>query len=1807
MTYLQPVCHSFRVVVNITTILLLTLLLVIPTSAQDSRTGILLYDVDFSSPFHTVGQPPTLHLPNQAAPRPGPSMRTGDPSVVATYGSLINQPCRFGSVANSDQLSFVTAALPYPDGFDDIYETYHLELNLQINDLNPDSSFWIVMDKNPTTPSGVFWVLFQAGAIMVSPSYQMVGTYTPGVPVFVEVDVNLSVNFWSVSLDEVEVHNAPLTIDELVKIRLYGPQELSMYSLAVDDIIICANGECHPDPYIISHPVSGIGCVGDVFTLSVTAEGTTPLSYLWYQGGSEMTGETSSTLTFDPVQHIHADDYFVRVANVVDTVFSNQATLTVYDPVVILTPPVPETQTVCEGALVSYGVGMTGTPPFTYQWRKDQVDIFGETSAGISFNPVILSDDGVYDVVVTNLCGPVTSDPCTLIVHTAPVFTVSPVSQELCIGDEVTFTCDADGIPEPDFQWYHDSIPIPSATDTSLTVSNLSAGHEGSYWVSASNHCETDYSGSAYLNVLPNQVWVGGDGYSTIASAISAVCYHDGEIIIRDGTYSGAGNYNLDLGTKQLNIHSESNDPRAVTIACGWNGRGFIVSGGQGSETIISGLTIMSGSAGTGNGGGIFCQGTSPVIDNCIIKSCIASSGGGMAGDSFSGSLVNCTFYDNYCDNYGGGLYLYNSSEPTPTGSCTFYGNEATRGSGICIDNSMLWPLTNTIITAGIANSTPGEAVHCRNSGVIMLQRSDVWNNTPAGSDWMDCIIAYNPIQFPAFQNISMDPLFCHELDEDFSLQIDSPCSAENSGVGQIGAWPVGCGIADDDETFEFGIEWIDDYEGYDDDRGGHGEMEANSMISYLTGITSDTWVEGFNEGSYDADPDHWSADNNDWVDDVDLVFFSGHGWQGFDWDFFKTLNGARFRNDNLLPGECIGILGNRDVEWIAFTCCEFLSRGGGYWGKSLDGGHMVLGYETNCRRVEDRAAFWMSHLISCGSSDPAKRVIWSWFKTCDQTQKAGRIARVAAETYDMCYDYIWGQGDGPQPDPVNDNTVLIFDHLFGDPITVPSTRLRETTMQYYPVIPPDVDIDDVEALATQLGISGTVENYGDGSFYIAQGTRYLEVNETVGIDYGDHALLFNGYATAPTLPTLSEAQAVADGFLDNYNLLPLDDEVTVPTVQYSDIQLEVNKTTQAVIDSFATAIQVIYSREIDGYPVTGPGSSCVTYITDNNQVSGYMQNWRELGSGVTVDIYDSTAVMGLFNAYGQRITTGGVSSHNNWELNALGLGYYEGGFGSQQDNLYPVYMAHMNLYLDTTLFTEEIILIPAAEMFLPMIADITSLVEGDVFYTGETINFTGTGLFGSEPYDYSWTSNQDGGLGSNSSFNSGALSTGEHAVRLLVEDNDAETGNDYVSILVTDNADFGDAPDPGYPTLLINGGPAHHLVPTVYLGSQIDAESDGQPDADAAGDDLADLADEDGIVFNAALAPGLITPIEVTTSAYGYLNGWLDFNSDSDWEDEGEQVFVDVELDSGQTTLNIQVPGDAIMEETFARFRFSTRSGLSFTGTAPDGEVEDYRVAVVCELDSLEGCLPENEPCGQRLNNGCNLDPPVFIPISCGDLYCGQTWADTLWRDSDWFEMQVGEPTRLRIFFEGEFETFVGVIDQTVPGVQGCANLGDDAQIYMIVDSCEVGYLEADLPVAGHYYLVVLPLVYEGYPCSAGPFMYHFGIECLSLQPVVSITSDGSSSYLTWDDIDGADYYKVYSAGDPYAVFPDDWTLETPVPPGVEGTSWSESIATSVKFYRVVAVAEFSAGERFGSGRIPDSFFDRKAEGLKRLPEVFR
>jgi len=169
---------------------------------------------------------------------------------------------------------------------------------------------------------------------------------------------------------------------------------------------------------------------------------------------------------------------------------------------------------------------------------------------------------------------------------------------------------------------------------------------------------------------------------------------------------------------------------------------------------------------------------------------------------------------------------------------------------------------------------------------------------------------------------------------------------------------------------------------------------------------------------------------------------------------------------------------------------------------------------------------------------------------------------------------------------------------------------------------------------------------------------------------------------------------------------------------------------------------------------------------------------------------------------------------------------------------------------------------------------------------------------------------------------------------------------------------DFGDAPDPAYPTLLASNGARHVVLPAANptLGTIVHTEGNGQPTAGLTGDDAAGSDDEDGVTFPSVFVPGTDGTIQLTTGATGgFVSCWIDFNQNGSWLDAGEQVVTNAAIAANTLSpRTFPVPVGSPQGTAPVRCRISSQSGLGVTGEAPDGEIEDHPATVGTEQPEI-------------------------------------------------------------------------------------------------------------------------------------------------------------------------------------------------------------------------------------------------------------
>jgi len=146
-------------------------------------------------------------------------------------------------------------------------------------------------------------------------------------------------------------------------------------------------------------------------------------------------------------------------------------------PVAVFAAAPPANQIVMEGEPFAFSVVAGGSPEFTYQWRKDGVDIDGATEPTFSDPAALLADAGTYSVVISNGYSSTTVEAKLGVIRPA-----SPVI-EGDLGGPVSLPVVTAG-PDLRYVWKRGGVAlangggISGATTPTLGLANLGLGDD---------------------------------------------------------------------------------------------------------------------------------------------------------------------------------------------------------------------------------------------------------------------------------------------------------------------------------------------------------------------------------------------------------------------------------------------------------------------------------------------------------------------------------------------------------------------------------------------------------------------------------------------------------------------------------------------------------------------------------------------------------------------------------------------------------------------------------------------------------------------------------------------------------------------------------------------------------------------------------------------------------------------------------------------------------------------------------------------------------------------------------------------------------------------------------------------------------------------------------------------------------------------------------------------------------------------------------------------------------------------------------
>lgn len=164
-------------------------------------------------------------------------------------------------------------------------------------------------------------------------------------------------------------------------------------------------------PEITSQPQSQTVFLGQEVEFTVAADGLPLPSYQWLKNGEPITGAIDFRYTISSPELSDAADYQVVAFNIIGSVTSQVATLTVNDIPRIVAEP--QDIYVYTGASTSIWVEITGHPLPTFRWQRDGQNLFPTTS-NIVISSAVVGQSGDYQVTISNEFGVATSRLATV-------------------------------------------------------------------------------------------------------------------------------------------------------------------------------------------------------------------------------------------------------------------------------------------------------------------------------------------------------------------------------------------------------------------------------------------------------------------------------------------------------------------------------------------------------------------------------------------------------------------------------------------------------------------------------------------------------------------------------------------------------------------------------------------------------------------------------------------------------------------------------------------------------------------------------------------------------------------------------------------------------------------------------------------------------------------------------------------------------------------------------------------------------------------------------------------------------------------------------------------------------------------------------------------------------------------------------------------------------------------------------------------------------------------------------------------------
>lgn len=630
--------------------------------------------------------------------------------------------------------------------------------------------------------------------------------------------------------------------------------------------------------------------------------------------------------------------------------------------------------------------------------------------------------------------------------------------------------------------------------------------------------------------------------------------------------------------------------------------------------------------------------------------------------------------------------------------------------------------------------------------------------------------------------------------------------------------------------------EWCEDYAGTDNDL----SSPSETVGRFLDYFDDHGWTLLFEFGNDMA----WEEDfkrhdlggtNGSFVDATDHIIYCGHGTTD------ATSMSRTDRDDGNVTAADISGAWDGDLEWGWFHCCLNMSTTA--WHNALANCHTICGSINVINGSQNWGETIAKKLDSTWFADPAWTIWQSWWHSNDTHQPAGNQFRMLAEDQVHYNENIWGEGNTESDS--NDGTHWTTSQtvskdrasaqiFYGRPfysssepvLWEPPANLGEPGRPALKVyVRPEVltkeyrreievfDVQPVQmneqvvsqafvSICTALGLDYSniaAGAEGEGGFTAASGLASLSGFSASGGLMFDDQEVHNIPRTHPLdMISGTVAEEIATQFLGSIGLLE-------PGHFVADVSVMSVKEFRGdeVLSEFPFAYDVIFGRKLgpsgEDLAVLGPGGRIHVCVGPDGRIQAFNNTCRRVQPGGTISPIEVSMALDHLAAFGyQSLQSPPEFYATEILVNEAGLAYYEKDISTNQGRLGPIYFMDVVLSDDSGLYGAEKVSVPGRIYMSadapPIRARIDTPTDGTSTQYGSEVRFEGTAINGVGPYQFRWTSQNQGVLSTQQTFTTSDLIAGVHEpgviepvnIELQVTDANGYVSSDQISLIIT-------------------------------------------------------------------------------------------------------------------------------------------------------------------------------------------------------------------------------------------------------------------------------------------------------------------------------------------------------------------------------------------------------------------------------------